>query len=198
MIGIIDIGIGNVGSVYKILDKLSVEYAVIDGPNDLDDVSKLIFPGVGSYSRAMQKLNEKNLTQALIDYLRENRPFLGICLGMQLLAKSGYEDKITRGLGIIDGLICKLHPSQGFSLPHVGWNSINHDRRGLFNGIHPETDFYFVHNYYMKINSPCKSFHFDYGGKFTAYVNLGNIHGVQFHPEKSQRSGIKLIENFLC
>ena len=197
MIGVVDIGLGNIGSIYKLLDKLKVPYISIETPSDIARVDKVLFPGVGSYAEAVERLNKSGLKPALQDYLNADKPYLGICLGMQLLATDGHEVKHSEGLGVVKGTVTKMTPADGQPLPHIGWNNINHDGADLFAGIGADEDFYFVHSYFLQLEDDVKSFAFDYGGAFTAYVQKGNIHGAQFHPEKSQSTGIKFVENFL-
>lgn len=198
MIGVVDIGVGNIGSIYKLLDKLKVPYLSIETPSDIERVDKVLFPGVGSYGEAVTRLNKSGLKPALQAYLAEDKPYLGICLGMQLLARDGHEGgETSEGLGIVNGTVTKMTPAGGEPLPHIGWNNIDHDGEGLFEGVGADEDFYFVHSYYLQLDEAESSFTFDYGGAFTAYVQKGNIHGAQFHPEKSQSTGIKFMENFL-
>lgn len=198
MIGIIDIELGNNESVYKIFRKLNVSFCIIKEKQELTvDVKKIIFPGVGTFPEANKRLQSRGLKDAIVRFIEQNGDYLGICLGMQLLARRGFEVGVTDGLGIIDADVVKMKPSNDLSLPHIGWNNIAHDGEALFGDIDKEADFYFVHSFHMQLNENCKNFTVDYGGSQTAYVTKGKVHGVQFHPEKSQAAGQKLIENFL-
>jgi glutamine amidotransferase len=197
MIGVIDIGIGNVNSVEKALDKLQANYQKVADPIDFKNLTKLIFPGVGSYSSAMRRLNHRGLVQPIKQYIDKGYPYLGICLGMQILSERGLEGGVTQGLGIINANVVKMEPASNLALPHIGWNQINHDESGLFDGIEKDADFYFVHSFYMRLDEPLKSFSVDYGGFHTCFVEKNNVFGAQFHPEKSQKVGLKFIQNFL-
>lgn len=197
MIGVVDIGVGNIGSIYKLLNKLKVTYLSVDTAADLARVDKVIFPGVGSFAEAASRLENSGLKPSLQSYLAEDRPYLGICLGMQLLADHGEEVQRATGLGHIKGTVKRMTPKGGLPLPHIGWNNINHNGTALFEGIGAEDDFYFVHSYFFDLEEDCTAYSFDYGGDFTAYVEKGNVRGAQFHPEKSQGAGIKFVENFL-
>ena len=197
MIGIIDIGLGNTQSVYKLLKKFGYEYQKVQAPEQLLGVKKLIFPGVGTFHEASKRLHEKRLQSAIFEFIENEGHYLGICLGMQLLASTGYEIEKTDGIGVIDADVVRLSPLEGNPLPHIGWNAVQHAGQGLFSGIEQGSDFYFVHSYYMKLKNNYNSYNCDYGGQFTAYVNYKNAHGVQFHPEKSQNVGQQLMRNFL-
>ncbi|MDB4210955.1 imidazole glycerol phosphate synthase subunit HisH [Ascidiaceihabitans sp.] len=197
MIGVINIGLGNVESVYKALRKLDYKYVHVNSSSDLEGVSKIIFPGVGTFKSAMENLTRASLVVPLQQYLADNRPYLGICLGMQLLATEGEEVGLTSGLAAIKGRVTKMEATKNCRLPHVGWNVIDHNGEGLFDEIHEHSDFYFVHSYSLKLLEPVEYHECNYFQKITAYVRKGNIHGCQFHPEKSQIAGLKLMENFL-
>lgn len=197
MIGIIDIGIGNVKSVQKAVDKFNVSYKKVAEPRDLREITKLIFPGVGSYPAAMRRLNDRGLTTSIQEFIQSGHYYLGICLGMQLLSRIGFEGGRTAGLGIFDAEVEIIKPASNEVLPHVGWNQVNHDGAGLFEGIPTNADFYFVHSYYMNLHEAILNYSVDYGGLHTCYVQKDNIFGAQFHPEKSQKVGLRFIENFL-
>ena len=198
MISIIDIGIGNINSVTKVLDHLGTEYSLVSNPSDLAGASKLIFPGVGSFSAASVKLEKSGLKDTLKTLINNGMPYLGICLGMQLLAESGDEGGFHKGLGVIKAEVKKIEVPPTLNLPHIGWNSIDVNSAKLFGGIPNQTDFYFVHSYSMHVaDEDALTCATEYGSKIVAYVEKGHVFGTQFHPEKSQRYGIKLVENFI-
>ena len=197
MIGIIDIGLSNFKSVQKALDKLNVSYRTVTRHDDFEDLTKLIFPGVGSYPAAMRRLNQYHLVKPIRDHINAGNSYLGICLGMQLLSQIGFEGGRTEGLGVLDADVVCMEPASNEPLPHIGWNQINHDGKGLFEGISKDADFYFVHSYYMKLRERVVNFSVDYGGLHTCFVQKGNVVGAQFHPEKSQKVGVRFLENFL-
>lgn len=197
MIGIIDYGMGNLKSVYNALDFLNAKSKLIKTPSEISDVSKLIIPGVGSFSKAMQNLNDKGFTEPIREFAKSGKPVLGICLGMQLMADFGYEPEKTQGLGLIGGEVIKFENIEK-RIPHMGWNSISIKKESrLFDGIKRDADFYFVHSYYFvpEIESDILTLS-DYGIEFTSAVSKDNITGFQFHPEKSQKQGLKILENF--
>jgi len=197
VIGIIDIGLSNFKSVQKALDKLNANHRKVTGLDDFEDLTKLIFPGVGSYSAAMQRLNQNQLVKPIKDHIKSGKSYLGICLGMQLLSHNGFEGGLTEGLGVLDADVVCMKPASNEPLPHIGWNQINHDGKGLFADISKDADFYFVHSYYMQLREQVVNFSVDYGGLHTCFIQKGNVIGAQFHPEKSQKVGLRFLENFL-
>ena len=202
MIALVDIQIGNVNSVAKALKFLGINFKLVTAASEISECEKIIFPGVGSFSAASRKLEKSGLKDCIRDaVLNKKKPFLGICLGMQLIAKSSNENGNSLGLGLIDAKIQKIPENNHIKIPHIGWNNVVHDGLGLYDGIKENADFYFVHSYRMVLNNKSiKCFYTDYGSKIIAYVECGNIYGTQFHPEKSQKDGIRLLKNFseLC
>jgi glutamine amidotransferase len=200
MIIIVDYGMGNLGSVLKSLKYLNVEAKISSSIEDLESASKLILPGVGHFSRAMDKLKELNYIDILNKKVLEDKtPVLGICLGMQLLAKYSEEGKV-KGLGWINAKIIKfsIEDKLRWKVPQMGWNSINIKRENiLLNNIRQDELFYFVHSYHMfcetKANILATT---NYSYDFVSIVHNNNIYGTQFHPEKSHEQGSKLIKNF--
>lgn len=202
MITIIDYGLGNINAFVNIYKKSDIRINVASKAEDLKNTTKIILPGVGAFDHAMSMLSESGMREKL-DHLvlNENVPVLGICVGMQILAKSSEEGKLD-GLGWINGKVKKFDTSkiiQQTQLPHMGWNDVipNSDQK-IFNTIENKPLFYFLHSYYFecfdKKNSIATT---DYAGtKFTCSVRSENIYGVQFHPEKSHNSGIQLLNNF--
>lgn len=207
-VGVIDYGVGNLGSVMRALEELRAAPVLVTRAIDLRATDALVLPGVGNFADCMGLLNKAGWTAALRDeVLGEEKPLLGVCLGMQLLASSSMEgaDETTPegvpGLGFIPGRVEHLR-TLGCSLrvPHVGWNEITctAPKRGLFQGIPDATDFYFVHSYAFVPQDPANIIATtEYGVPVTAAVKRGLVWGTQFHPEKSSRAGFRLMRNFL-
>ena len=195
---ILDIGSGNILSLKNIISKKSSKLKISCNENDIEDSTHIILPGVGSYSDVMKKIN-RNLDIAILKkkILIDKVFFLGICVGMQVLSNSGNENGNHEGLSLIDGNVEKIDTEN--ILPNVGWNSLNIKfQNKILEGIKNNTDFYFTHSYYYKLIDPSNEVaNTDYGIKFPSIINKDKIYGVQFHPEKSQTAGEKLIENFL-
>jgi imidazole glycerol-phosphate synthase subunit HisH len=202
MISVLDIGIGNINSVQKALNYIGAKHVVITDENGLKNAEKILFPGVGNFGAASQKLHSTEMASVIRSEVLENKtPFLGICLGMQLLARSSNESGYHKGLGLVDAEVIKIPESESTRIPHMGWNDVWHDSSGLFEKIESGSDFYFVHSFYMDIKDDrAKYFTTTHGVKVTAYVEKDNIYGAQFHPEKSQEKGIQFLKNFddLC
>lgn len=200
MIAIIDYGMGNVGSVENALLHLGAEVVVTNSQNEIERSSHIILPGVGAFAEGMRKLRELGLPEVLErEVLIKKKPFLGICLGMQLLAEEGEEGGTAKGLGWIRGMTRKLIVDEArLRLPHIGWDDVAaKPEAALFQGVLSRV-FYFVHSY--ALDSPEKKWvaaTCEYGEEFCAAVERENIFGVQFHPEKSQKSGLALLRNFL-
>lgn len=198
MIGIVNYGMGNLGSVANALDYLGLEAEIVDSPSRLGAHDRLILPGVGSFGMAMRSLDASGWSYALRQKVADGVPLLGICLGMQLIFDAGEEHGLTAGLGLVPGRVVPLSPAPPCRVPHVGWNGLSYSRlHPLFHGVKEHVDFYFVHSYQCvpaleeTVLAQC-----DYGGEFVAAVGKENVVGVQFHPEKSQDMGLKILENF--
>ena len=198
---IIDLNISNVGSVFRAIKSFEKNVYISDKAKDLVNASHIILPGVGTYENGMKKLNSNDLAEILKSQVNIKKiPILGICLGMQLFSTKGYENnKVTNGLDFIKGEVIKFNIEKNFKLPHVGWNSINFfNKSALFSGINNDIDFYFTHSYHFSCNDVENiSSKTDYGINFCSSIKKGNIFGVQFHPEKSLKNGIKLLKNFV-
>ncbi len=198
MIGIIDYDAGNIKSVEKALIYLGEEPVVSRDPEILKKADKVILPGVGSFGESMANLHRFGLVSVIQDMIKEGKPFLGICLGLQLLFESSEESPGVDGLGILRGKIKKIPPAQGLKIPHMGWNSLELQNNGrLFRGIPQDAYVYFVHSYYLEAEEPeiVKAVT-RYGTCIHASVEKGNVFACQFHPEKSSRMGLKILENF--
>jgi imidazole glycerol-phosphate synthase subunit HisH len=203
---IIDYGSGNLHSANKAFVKAmgdaGLEGSVIlsSNPKDLDDATHIILPGVGAFGDCIAGLRaSKGMVEKLEQQVLGNKkPFLGICVGMQLLAEKGLEDGEHKGLGWIKGDVVKINKTQGFRIPQMGWNNLKISRKSkLLTGVADNADVYFVHSYHMKTDNDNIVALADYGDEITAIVEKDNIYGVQFHPEKSQQNGLKIISNFL-
>jgi glutamine amidotransferase len=197
MIGIVDYGVGNLGSVYNMLKKVGVKSQIEKDPSKLDSYQGVILPGVGAFDRAMECLEATGFREPLLEYGNNKKmPVLGICLGMQLLFDSS-EEGSRSGLGLIPGAAKKFSLPDDFKVPHMGWNRVKSARSSdLFNGIENDMRFYFAHSYFLDCDQDYVLGRADYGGEFTCVVGKENILGCQFHPEKSHRFGMKLLSNF--
>lgn len=198
MIGIIDYDAGNIKSVEKALHFLGHETIVSRDAEVLEKADKVILPGVGSFGQAMENLHTYGLVSVIQDMISRRTPFLGICLGLQLLFESSEESPGVEGLGILKGEILRIPPCQGLKIPHMGWNSLHLKNDGrLFAGIPEQSYVYFVHSYYLKAREPeIVKAETSYSTTIHASVEKDNVFACQFHPEKSGRLGLKILENF--
>ncbi|MBU3126670.1 imidazole glycerol phosphate synthase subunit HisH [Clostridium tagluense] len=199
---IIDYGMGNLMSVKRAFEECGTdEVYICDEPKELVNAEFIVLPGVGSFYEGMNNLNIKGWTKVIIEIAKQGKiPILGICLGMQLLASKGYEEKEIDGLGLIDGEVKKfIIKDENERIPHMGWNEIYKvNDNSLLSGIDDGADFYFVHSYYFDCKQKGNVIATTpYCGEFTSIIAKDNVYGVQFHPEKSQISGFKVIKNFL-
>ena len=196
MIGIVDYGRGNLRSVEKALEKVGHEGRIMATPQELEEVHGLILPGVGAFADAMQALKEGGWMEPLLKFAGSGKPFLGICLGMQVLFETGEEHGEHAGLGLLAGRVVRFPP--GKKVPHMGWNSLSiRQTSPLLKGIPDESYFYFVHSYYaVPEESRDISATSDYGIEFPAVVGRNNVWGAQFHPEKSSPWGLQILTNF--
>lgn len=201
MIAIVDYGMGNVRSLRNAFDYLGVDVVLTADPADLEAAERIVLPGVGAFGDAMLAIRERRLEEVLTrQALALKKPVLGICLGMQLFAKSSIEHGVHTGLGWIDADIRRLEVERPLKVPHVGWNDLRFSPDDwLFRGIRPDqANFYFVHSFHMVChNSADLIATTDYGGAVTAVVRSGNLVAMQFHPEKSQDNGLKMLENWV-
>ena len=196
MIGIIDYGMGNLGSVFKAFDKVGLNPKIIRDEKEIKACDSLCLPGVGAFKDAMENLKSYGFLERILDFIKAGKPFIGICLGYQLLFEKSYEFGEHEGLSILKGDV-RLFPTS-VKIPHIGWNQlwIKKDD-GIFKGIKDGDFVYFVHSYY--VNPQDKSIiasYTDYGVDFASSIEYENIVGLQFHPEKSQDVGLKILSNF--
>ena len=195
MISVIDIGLGNINSISKALDYLSIPFKIANSPDSLSDAEKIIFPGVGSFNKASTLLKQSGLDLAIKERTKDGVPYLGICLGMHLLAQCGVEGGMSSGLGIVEGDVVPLDTNQACRLPHIGWNDVTCADSPLYHSLGEKEAFYFAHSFCLQPTGDVLAAHSTYGIRFCASISKGNVHGVQFHPEKSQRPGLQLVRN---
>jgi glutamine amidotransferase len=193
---------GNLRSVQKAFEKVGSNAVITNNHNTIKKADKIDLPGVGAFKDGMKHLTELGLIELLNEeIIQKRKPFLGICLGMQLIAKRSYENGETDGLGWIDAEVIKFNFKDReniLKVPHVGWNDVKYKNKNiLFNGIVDKSDFYFVHSYYFSTQEDIVSSTTDYGFDFVSSVHKKNIFAFQFHPEKSQVVGLKILENFI-
>lgn len=200
MIGIIDYGMGNIHSVQKAIENLGAKTLVSSNAKDIAGCEKLILPGVGAFDDAVLELKKQGLDSVIKENLKKNKPLLGICLGMQLFFESSQEGGLA-GLGILKGGVKKFPDDGQLKVPHMGWNQliIKQPFCPLLKGLDKESFVYFCHSYFVdpleKSNTAAAT---EYGREFTSIVWKDNIYGVQFHPEKSQEIGLKILRNFIA
>ncbi len=200
MIAVIDYGMGNIHSVAKALQVAGAEVIVTSDPAAMGKSEKLVLPGVGAFDDAMAELKRQGLVAAIKEAAGDGKPLLGICLGMQLLFESSDEAPGTEGLGIIKGRVKRFSAAAGLKVPHMGWNALHLKNAAcpLVSGIPEGTFVYFCHSYYpVPREDTVSALTCEYGLAFTCGVMAGRVYGVQFHPEKSQRSGLQMMRNFV-
>ena len=198
-LGIVDLDTGNLASLLSALNKLNINFKICKNNFDFEDVDKIILPGVGAFKDLMKKINEKNMDKTLIAKINKNVPILGVCVGFQILFSRSNEHGNCSGLDLIKGNFINFKDeNKKIKVPHVGWNECKIlNKNKLFHDIEDNSDFYFTHSYYLKnynIENVITKTMYDL--KFVSSINKKNIYGVQFHPEKSQLNGLKIIKNF--
>jgi imidazole glycerol-phosphate synthase subunit HisH len=195
-VGILDIEMGNLRSLCNAIDSLGVGSLVVREPSALAEASRVLIPGVGSYRAAMGNLTRLGFVEPLRRFAASGKPVLGICLGMQILSTRGEEGGAVQGLALIPGDVVLMEP-ESLRLPHVGWNSVTFRApHPVLHALRDGRDFYFVHSYELRCAPEHSYAETVYGRPFASIVGVGNVLGVQFHPEKSQRNGLQLLENF--
>ena len=198
MIAILDYDAGNIKSVEKAFKILGEETVLTRDFSVIEKADRLVLPGVGSFAAAMDNLKKYELDKAIHDFVASGKPFLGICLGLQLLFESSEESPGVEGLHVLDGVVKRIPDSEGIKVPHIGWNSLDFPNEGrLFKGIDEGAFVYFVHSYYLQAKEPSiVTATTEYGCYIHASVEKDNIFACQFHPEKSSTVGLKILKNF--
>jgi imidazole glycerol-phosphate synthase subunit HisH len=199
LVGVVDGGISNVGSVRNAFAFIGIDTRLVTAPEELEECSHVVLPGDGSFPIGMEGLRARGLDQAIRTVVEQGKPLLGICLGMQLLSNEGEEFGVVSGLGLTEGRIVRLTPDDPkLPVPQIGWNQVTLRRDSrLIGGIGARAYFYFMQSY--GFDDPCAPWVVgtcDYGGPVVAVIEQGNVFGVQFHPEKSQRAGLRVLANF--
>ncbi len=201
MIALVNYGSGNIQAIGNIYGRLHIPFKIASKPSDLDDAERIVLPGVGHFDQAMDALNHSGMRDALdAAVMVQKKPLIGICVGMQLLAKSS-EEGVLPGLGWVDGVVKRFVPGDRptpMRLPHMGWNDVRPVKESpLFRDVDLGNGYYFLHSFYFVCNrSEDMLAETSYGADFSCAVSSGNVYGVQFHPEKSHSAGIQLLKNF--
>jgi glutamine amidotransferase len=203
MVTIIDYGIGNLRSLEKAFQQIGVQVLRTDDVQAVRDAERLVLPGVGAFGACIDEIRRRDLEEPILDAIDTGTPFLGVCVGMQLLFETGHEKGVHEGLGVLPGRVEHFHDAangtaEDLVVPHMGWNTIEATRNhSLLADLEDPTYVYFVHSYHAVADEPdvvlAKT---PYGHDFPSIVQRENVHGVQFHPEKSQSAGLRLLENF--
>ncbi len=199
-VGIVDYGRGNLRSVENAFLAIGADVVLITSPKELESITHLVVPGQGEFGDCAANLKKQGMFEPIQQWAADNKPYLGICVGYQLIFDSGEESPDAQGLAIVPGTV-KRFPDRGFKIPHMGWNSITpcHLSHPIWDKLPDEPYFYFVHSYYPEpTNSECIAATCDYIIPFAAAVTVGNLIATQFHPEKSQHNGLQLLRNFIA
>ena len=198
--GVVDYGAGNQRSIRNALDALGAEHKTVASPTDLEGIDKLLFPGVGAFGDSMENLNARELAAPIREWIKADRPFLGICIGFQLLFEGSEESPGVAGIGAFEGQVIRFPENHTEKVPHMGWNGVTltDPQSPTWEGLGAEPHMYFVHSYYPQpTDSSLIASTTDYGIQFPSSIQRGNLTATQFHPEKSQAAGLRLIGNFL-
>lgn len=196
---IVDYGMANLRSVQKAFEQVGLAAVIASDANQIDGAARLVLPGVGAFRDAIARLRETHLAEAILNHIQRGRPFLGICLGLQMLFTRDFEDGVHEGLNLFSGDVVRFPSIPGLKVPHMGWNTLNFTSPlcPLFADLPAEAAVYFVHSYYpTPADSSCIAATADYPEPFTAAVWRDNVLATQFHPEKSQRVGLQMLRNF--
>ena len=197
-ITILDYGSGNLRSVLKAIELCGGVVRLASSAQHIEDAEALVVPGVGAFGDCLANLRRAGMDGVVREWVAAGRPYLGICLGYQLLFEGSEESPGVQGLGILPGTVRRFPASSG-KVPHMGWNQVQQTRGPLFASASPNPWFYFVHSYYPELQDPaCASSWCEYGVRFASSVSLGSLHATQFHPEKSQSAGLNLLKDFLA
>ncbi len=202
-IGIINCDFGNLASLINAIRFLKFEYQILEKPSNLKDLTHLILPGVGSFGEASKKIHKIGWDKAIKDHINSKKPFLGICLGMQLMFERGLENGNEKGLGLFEGVCEKFKEYPDLSLPHIGFNLVKQESSKVWKDIPVNSPFYFVHSFRITKNNDLmcdknkKCSTTFYGEEFISFIENQKVFGAQFHPEKSHKTGLKLINNFI-
>lgn len=198
MLTIVDYGMGNLRSVQKACERVSAPARISGDPHEIATADKLILPGVGAFRDAMAQLQQQGLIEPIKAHIAAEKPFLGICLGLQLLFEVSHEDGEWPGLGILPGKVVRFPADPELKVPHMGWNVVEPvGAQPLLEGVPAGSYFYFVHSYYVQASQPeLVGGWTDYGRQFASMIARGNLFATQFHPEKSQTVGRRVLENF--
>ncbi|MFM8702415.1 MAG: imidazole glycerol phosphate synthase subunit HisH [Planctomycetia bacterium] len=203
MIAIIDYQMGNLRSVQKAFERLGAAACITDDPNRVAEAGRIVLPGVGAFGDAMRELEARGLVEPIIAHIQADRSFFGICMGLQLLFETGWEGGRHAGLGVLGGDVARFELPAGMKVPHMGWNTVTWrggEGPGVAIGASAAIDdyFYFVHSYHARpTDASVVAATSDYGGPFCAAVRRGRLFATQFHPEKSQAVGLRLLQEFL-
>jgi len=204
MITIVDYGMGNLSSVANAIKRYTKDVRISTRPKDVTGASKLVLPGVGAFKMACQEIEKRGLRRSILEFIESGKPFLGICLGLQLLFDKGFEDGEHQGFGVIKGEVVAFPKTEGLKVPHMGWNrivqksEIKNKNCPLLKNVPDKAYMYFVHSYYAVCEEDeVIATTTNYGKTFCSMVWKDNIYAMQFHPEKSQTCGLKIIENFV-
>ncbi|MEM6468336.1 MAG: imidazole glycerol phosphate synthase subunit HisH [Planctomycetota bacterium] len=198
MITIVDYQMGNLRSVQKAVEKVGGRAEITSDPHAIASAEQLILPGVGAFGDAMAEINRRDLAQPIRDFVETGRPFLGICLGLQLLFDEGFEHGTHRGLGILPGEVVRFELPDGLKVPHMGWNTVHRSAPcALVDDTVDESHFYFVHSFFVRpADASLVALSCDYGISFCAMVCRDQLFATQFHPEKSQAAGLRMLSSF--
>jgi imidazole glycerol-phosphate synthase subunit HisH len=198
MIAIIDYGMGNLRSVQKGFEKVGHQAVITSDPGQVAAAERVVLPGVGAFESCIAELRRRGLVKSVLDAIDSGKPFLGICVGMQLLFDTGYENGRHQGLGVVPGDVVRFDLPDDYAVPHMGWNQLAIRRPApILAGVPDGAYVYFVHSYYaVPKNSDVIAAETDYGGMFCSMIWRDNVFATQFHPEKSQTVGLRILKNF--